>query len=268
MQLIPQVKSYLDAIAGIYSERGSAVHSVILFGSAVIGGFTGTVSDVDLILVLSDGATRADRSRLRDRVVSLEILYGLRPAPVRKRVLETIVDGITANDSSFFVCTRSDLLSGLPGRILGLPATQALFVDRIVIPGILSCSVTLHGENLLADVKPPPVRRFDVFKAFFGLFCQAGLSVAVYPFLPDTTRYAMATLKRSVRSCYFCYHGRHEDLEKEVRFLLEACGPSSALEHLLALRRDYRPSIAFALRCMPALIRLHWRTALDHRWDS
>jgi len=264
MQLIPPVTSYLEAIAEIYSERGTCICSVILFGSAAIGGFTGTVSDVDLIFVLPDGATRPDRSRLRDRVVSLEILHGLRPAPFRKRALETIIDGITANDSSFFICTRSDLLSGLPGRILGLPALQALFVDRIVIPGILSCSVTLHGEDLLADIKPPPIRRFDVFKAFFGLFCQAGLSVAVFPFLPDATRYAMAALKRSVRSCYFCYHGRHEALDEEVGFFVENSGPSRALEQLLALRRDYRSSAAFALRCVPAVIRLHWRTALAY----
>lgn len=268
MRPIPNVQAYLDAIAGIFAETESSILSVILFGSAAIGGFTGSVSDVDLIFVLADDTDRKDRGLLRNRILSLEVLHGLRAAPVRKGALKTIADGLTAHESSFFICTRSDLLSGTPGRILGLPPSQAFFVDRTVIPGILSCSTTLHGEDLPHLVHPPPVRRFDVFKALFALLCQAHLSLMLFPLLPDATRYAMETLKHSVRSCYFCYHARHASLEEEVGFFQERAGPRVALQQLLALRRDYRPSLAFALRCMPALIRLHWRTALDNRWDS
>jgi hypothetical protein len=264
-QLAPRVQAYLAEIAGICGEGGNVIVSVILFGSASIGGFVGSVSDVDLILVLHDGAGPADRIRLRDHVMSLEVLHGLRQAPRRRGALEVIADRITANDRSFFVCTRADLLSGLPSRVLNLPPAQAFFVDRIVIPGILSCSVTVWGEELLADVTVQPIRRFDVFKAFFGLFCQAAMSAALFPFLSDATRYAMVALKRSVRSCYFCYHARHAALEQEIEFFQKRSGQSRvALDQLLALRSTYNPSFAFIARCMPTLVRLHMRTALDY----
>jgi tRNA nucleotidyltransferase (CCA-adding enzyme) len=41
--------------------------SVILFGSAAKGGFSGAVSDVDHIIVLPDDASRATRRRLGAR---------------------------------------------------------------------------------------------------------------------------------------------------------------------------------------------------------
>src|SRR2546429_9230792 len=62
------------------------------------------------------------------------------------------------------------------------------------------------------------IRRFDVFKAFFGLCGQALLSAAVFPVLPGATKYAMGVLKRSLHNCFFCYHGRRAPLEEEVAF--------------------------------------------------
>ena len=262
------IQAYVAAIVEKRSEGRTALVSVILFGSSVTGGFSGTVSDVDLILVLREGATRDDRIRLRDRVMGLEIFHGLRQASRRKGMLEVMVDRVTANDCSFFVCTRGDLLSGLPLRILNLHPAQAFFVDRIVIPCILSSAVTFWGEELLADVALEPIRRFDVFKAFFGLFCQAAVSAVLFPVLPGATRYAMATLKRSVRSCYFCYHASHASLEDQIDYFQKRFGPSSALKQLLVLRRAYTPSSAFVARCMPALVRLHLRTAFDNRFPA
>ena len=95
---------------------------------------------------------------------------------------------------------------------------------------------------------------------------QLLLSAAVFPLLPGATRYAMATLKRSVHNCYFCYHGRRASLEEEVNFFQRQLGPFSTLVHLLALRGEYRRSFAFVIRCVPTLVRLHLRTVLDNRF--
>jgi hypothetical protein len=126
--------------------------------------------------------------------------------------------------------------------------------------------VTVWGEDLLSQIPMLPIRRFDVFKAFFGFFSQALLSAAVFHLLPGATRYAMGTLKRSVHNCYFCYHGRRASLEEEVNFFQRQVRPSSTLVHLLALRGEYRRSFAFVIRCVPTLVRLHLRTVLDNRF--
>ena len=48
---------------------------------------------------------------------------------------------VRPNVRAFFVCTRSDLLSGEPARVLDIPLVQAFFVDRIPIPSIVSSGI-------------------------------------------------------------------------------------------------------------------------------
>ncbi len=265
--LPPRVRVYLEAIVETCVASGPALVCVILFGSAATGGFSGTASDVDLILVVPDDASHDNRLLLRDQVAALEVLHGFNAGHVDAQGrLEAFVERVTANVRSFFICTRGDLLSGSVARILDIRPSQALFVDRVVIPSIVASAVTVWGEELLPRIPMPAIRRLDVFKAFHSLFSQALLSVAVFPLLPHATRYAMGSLKRSVHNCFFCYHGRPAPLEQEVEFFQRRLGPSGTLAQLLALRRDYTQSFAFVIRCLPTLARLHLRTAWDNRF--
>jgi hypothetical protein len=111
-----------------------------------------------------------------------------------------------------------------------------------------------------------PIRRVDVWKAFHGLFSQVLLSVAVFPVLPNATKYAMGSLKRSVHNCFFCYRGRRAALEDEVDFFQRRIGRSHTFAQVLDMRREYTRSFGFVVCCLPTLVRLHPRTALDNRF--
>jgi len=267
MQLPARVQTYLDALVQACARDGSLLVSVALFGSAAKGGFSGDVSDVDLVIVLSDAASRTQRRQLADEVARLEAVHGLRPATIHSAGgLRALMDRVMAHGFSCFVCTRGDVISGDVGRVLDLRPLETLFVDRIVFASIVASAVTVWGEDLLPRVAVPSIRRLDVFKALFGFFGQVLASAVTFPALPDATKYAMGTLKHSLHSCYFCYHARTAALEEEVDFFLRRLGPSQTLVELLALRRKYRPSFAFVIRCLPALVRLHVRTARDNRF--
>jgi hypothetical protein len=267
MRLAPAIEAYLADVARIRLARGDPLVSVVLFGSAATGGYAAGVSDVDLLVVLPNEASTEERRAVRDAVSGLEARHGLaKPRSPRPSALEAFAERITATVRSFFVCTRADLLSGDPGRILGIAPAQARFVDRIAIPSIMASGVTAWGEDLIAQVPLRPIRRFDVVKAFFGLFNQLLFSVFIYPVLPTATRFAMDATKRSVHSCYFCYHARPAPLAEEVAFFREHHGPSRALARLMALRSAYRPSFGFVLDSLWAVARLHLRTALDNQF--
>ena len=107
---------------------------------------------------------------------------------------------MTAHDRTFFICTRGDLLSGNIGRILRIPPSQAIFVDHVVLANFVASGITVWGEALLPLIPVAPIRRFDVFKALFGLFPMALLSAAIFPLHPGMTKYAMGVLKSSVHS--------------------------------------------------------------------
>jgi predicted nucleotidyltransferase len=265
--LVPPVDAYLEDVIRICTTPDRLVLSLVLFGSAATGGYAAAVSDVDLLVVLRDDASAEDRRYVRDRIDALEQHHGLaKPRSQRRSALERFAARITANERSFFVCTRDDLLSGSPARILDIPSAQAALVDRVAVPSILGSAVVLWGEELLTRVPLPPIRRLDVGKAFFGLFNQILFCAVVYPVLPGATKYAMDALKRSVHNCYFCSHGHSASLAEEVAYFEEQNGASRTLNQLLVLRREYRPSIAFVLACLPAIARLHLRTALGSRF--
>jgi predicted nucleotidyltransferase len=258
-----RVQSYLDALVQTYTHGRTSLVSIVLFGSAAKGGFADDVSDVDVIVVTADDLSRARRRQLGAEIARLEIEHGLRaegePSAARARVERAVGHGM-----SCFVCTRSDLLSGDVARVLDLSPFEAPFVDRIVFASIIASAVTVWGENLVPRVPVPSVRRLDVFKALFGFSSQVFLSVMTFPVLPHATKYAMGALKHSLHSCYFCYHGRTATLEEEAAFLRTKVGPVSALSDLLALRAEYHRSFAFVIGCVPALVRLHLRTARDN----
>lgn len=235
-----------------------------MFGSAAKGGFARQVSDVDLILVLPDGASREERMRVRDEVSRLEIEHGFKQPGNARTPLQAFAEHMGGEDHSCFVCTQSDLLSGDVARVFDLKPAEAFFVDRIVFANVIASSATVWGDHLLPLVQPPLVRRSDVFKAWFALTNRVGLSVLAYGLLPDATRYAMGALKHSLHSCYFCYQLRTTALDEEIAFFQQRLGQSETLRRLLDLRGQYRKSFRFVLRCVPALLRLHLRTALDN----
>ncbi len=147
--LPPRARAYLDAVIRLCSERGSVV-SLILFGSLPTGGFSETASDVDLMLILRDDSDAQDRLRLRSEVASLEAFYGFGESGARRpSKLEVFFEKVWASHRSLFVCTRGDLISGNVARILNVRPAQAVFVDRIVIPSILSSAVTIWAKTCL-----------------------------------------------------------------------------------------------------------------------
>ena len=215
-------------------------------------------------MVVSDDVSRASKRRLGEDVAHLETLHALRHASnepsggVRARIERAVGHGI-----SCFVCTRSDLISGEVARVLDLRPWEAPFVDRIVFASIVASAMTVWGEDLVPQVPVPSVRRLDVFKALFGFSSQVLLSAMVFPVLPDATKYAMGALKHSLHSCFFWYQ---TTFEGEVAFFNRRLGASRTLVELLSLRREYRRSLAFVIRCLPTLARLHLRTARDNRF--
>jgi predicted nucleotidyltransferase len=262
-----RVQAYVDEIVHKCAESGRALVSLILFGSASVGGWVETASDVDLILVVPDEATDEDMDRLRREVEHIEIIHGLlSPAAPRQPALEMFLNRITAHDRSFFICTRGDLLSGDIGRILRVHPLQAKLVDRIVLANFVASGITVWGEAILPVVPTAPIRRFDVFKALFGLFPMALTSAAIFPLYPRMTKFAMTVLKSTIHSCFFCYELRRASLQEEIRFFERRLGSNGTLRQLLDLRSYYRNSFTFVVCCIPTLLRLHLRTSIDNRF--
>ncbi len=261
-----RVHQYLDAVAQLHGDGVISLVSVILFGSAASGAFRES-SDVDLIVVISNQASREERRILRGAVTELEIRHGLRFPETRPRnQLEMFAEHAGGHAHSCFFCTQADFISGDVARIFGLRGAEEVFLERTFLACVIVSARTVWGEDLLSLVPLPSLRYLDVFKSLFRLTGLVLFSAAAFPMLPDATRYAMGALKHSLHSCYFCYHLRTASLDDEVAFFNSRLGPGRALLELLDQRRDYHRSFAFVLRCVPAIFRLHLRTCWENQF--
>ena len=160
-QLPARVQNYIEALIQTCAQDHIPLVSVVLFGSAAKGGFSTAVSDVDVIIVVSDDASRAKRLRLLEDVVRLETVHEFRPATMhRPGRLRARIERAVGHGLSCFVCTRSDLLSGNVAPVLNLLPWEALFVDRIVYASIVASAVYRMGRGppsaSAGTVCPPP----------------------------------------------------------------------------------------------------------------
>jgi predicted nucleotidyltransferase len=261
-----RVQQYLDAVAQVHAGDLTSLISVIVFGSAANGALSES-SDVDLIIVIPDETSQKDRRLLHGLLIDLEIKHGFRlPESRARNPLERFADHAGGHTHSFFLCTRDDLISGDVARIFGLRAAEEKFLERTFLASVIVSAETVWGEDLLSHVPLLSLRHLDVFKAFFRLTGLVVLSAAAFPVLPDATRYAMAALKHSLHSCYFCHHLRAASLDEEVAFFNSRLGRTRALLELLNQRKDYHRSFTFVMRCVPTIARLHLRTARDNRF--
>jgi hypothetical protein len=105
IQFPERVEAYLDALVQTSAEDLPAFVSLVLFGSATKGGFSGDVSDVDVIMVVPDDAPRTQRRRLAG-VLSASSAGAHRAS--------------RGYGLSWFVCTRGD--DGGRSRFLPAPA--------------------------------------------------------------------------------------------------------------------------------------------------
>jgi len=260
------VQPYLNEVAQLHPNGAPSLVSMILFGSAASGAFSQS-SDVDLILVVPDETSQEDMTLLRSQVTELEITHGLRPPNTQpKNPLVSFAEHAGGHVHSCFLCTRADLISGAVARIFGLRGAETIFVERMFLASVILSARTVWGEDLLSLVPLPPLRRLDVFKSLFRSTSFTLFCAAAFPVLSGATMYAMSTLKHSLHSCYFCYHMKTAPLNDEVAFFNARSGRDRTLQDLLNQRKEYHPSFAFVLRCVPSLFRMHLQTLRDNRF--
>ena len=264
-----RARDYVDEVIELAAGRDDGVASVVVFGSVVKGRFTPGTSDVDVIVVLADDALRGRRKELDGRLAALELKHGLRERLRSKaEVVYQMVDRMCGLFLSHFVCYKRDLLAGNSARAFGVNplADLTLLSTRIGFAGIVTSAKTVWGEDLLIEVRIPPITRWHLLMNCLAYLSLNALALFTFPVLPNATRYAMMALKGALHGCYFCYNLKSATIELEVDFFTEKLGGPTTLAALLSLRQVYRSDFRFVGRCFSTITRLYTMTAGENRF--
>jgi len=266
---LPQRASgYIAEILRVADQKRNDIVSVIVFGSVLQGPFS-ALSDVDLIVVLTDGVPKRFRKQMDDELAVLELSHGLRASPKSKlEIFYTMIDKRAGLFLSHFVCYKNDLLSGNPAKVFHInPVAESFLLSaRIGFGNIVLSAKTVWGEDLLDRVRIPPITRWHLLMNCLALLLFNAFALLTLPFLPNATKYSMLALKWSLHNCYFCINQRVATIEQEVDFFNKNLSEPWVLTKLLSLRRHYRRSLRFVRKSFRAILQMFMLAARHNQF--
>jgi len=260
-----KVRDYIDEVLKIANERSPDIVSISVFGSAAKGGFSPSVSDVDLIVALADEVPQKAKGLISRDLADLELKHRLREYPKSKtESVYSYIDRMAGQFKSHFVCYERDLLSGNSAAVFGWhPLAEAFFSTRIGFANIVTSAKTIWGEDLLKQARVAPIRKWHLTNNCLSFLSLNAIAFLMFSVLPNATKYSMSVLKWMVHNCHFCYTLKAATIEEGVKFFHTKLENNEALAELLSLRREYRPSLNFVKECFGVLVDLFVVTARE-----
>ena len=249
---------------------GSRLRSVILFGSAAIGQFSEGISDVDLVLVVSDETPKQLVEKLDSELQRFEENHG--PVRQRSRFLKAFAYRTALFRSHFIV--REVTLRSLDRRQLfnqargfSLPLGRLLFflapVD-LVLRNVLRGAVVVHGENLISSFRLPAPGHSSFVKSFLVSIAISLFGAVASVLFVDGTMFSLQSFKWFLLDLQ-SYHSNGSSGVLEAVRLAESFQPSPILDQFTSLRRRYARSVSFSLLCPVYLAALFLRTSRIQR---
>lgn len=233
---------------------GARLRAVLLFGSVASGQFEEGVSDIDLILVVSDETESQVFAQLESALRQLETAYG--PLKNRGHFLNTFASRTALFKSHFII--RQSTLASLDAKKLfheaqGFNFSLGRFLlplapSRLVLRNVLTSGIVVYGEKILPGPKPIYPEPSSVARNFLVSLVMSVFGALSTVFFRDGTMFSLEAAK-----WFFLNHnsyatGKNVSLPQAVRFI-EGSAPRLFLHSFLDLRLSYRRSVAFSFTC-------------------
>ncbi len=214
------VERFLNLVLKIFKcKLGFLPASIILFGSAVKGGFNDRVSDVDLLIVLDDGVGGGVRRAALSLMFSVQrFFFKLDYSSFLDRLLYFFEAG-TGLFKSFFICFERDLFSKCFHRVFNVNRFLSCFIapGRLVLNSVFSNCRVLYGRSYDFKQFNAGLNFFQIVKSFILCSLLFFFSIIVNCFKP-AWRYFYTSVKWSLLNCYFYLTGRSVDAKTALSF--------------------------------------------------
>ena len=258
----PKVRDYVRRIIQrSVTICGAHLRSVVLFGSAARGQFSKDISDIDVILVVSDDTPNQVVRKLDTELERFEENQG--PMKHRSHFLK-LFSYKTALFRSHFVVREGPLRSlnthrlFIQARSFGLPLGRLLFFlapAGLVLRNVLRDAVVVHGENVISSLRLPDPTYSSIVHSFLVSFALSLFGTLTSVLFTDGTMFSLESLKWFLLDLQSFHNNRPSDVLEAVRSA-ELLHPSPILSQFTNLRRQYARSVSFSFLCPVYLILL------------
>ena len=261
MSLETIVPSFLVRVKRISHETcGDRLVSIRQFGSVLDGQYREGLSDIDVIILVSDDCHPDAMESLRRQLVQLEIdcdIAGLCTIGSFQRVIMSR----TALFKLHFVLHRSALELQQYSRlfkeaeVLSLSAGshfsglfRLLLPWKLVLANIVSQSRLVMGSDSLGDYKPLIAWRVEAIKSFLAALAMSVIAIVLTTFSEDGTRLSLEATKWYLIDESSCLLGRRTGLTESIEYF-RSTGTGLFLRNFKRLRMSYSSDRFFAFAC-------------------
>ncbi len=262
-------ENYLKDILHILVNKfGEDLISIILFGSFAEGYYSKGVSDVDVIVVLSNSCQKEDLESARATISSIEKRYNFLQtgSGFADRIL-SLSSEHTGMFLSYFVCREIDILRGDFSRIFFRNRFLFLLSDAIVPKNIILTNIfkrykVIYGRNLVLEAKINDIVFTDIIKCFIINFTLSLAAIILYPFSDKATKYSMEAMKWSLINCRTYIKKKSTNLNESAEYFRKNRIIRAYINELMDLRKCYRNNKYFAIKLPFRIICIHSVTLL------
>ena len=258
-----------DVRTRLISDFGQKLVSVVLFGGVAEGYFSKDVSDVDIIVVLSDTCSKEDIKKARRTMKNIEIKYNFSRESYRiiDRLLQLFNEHIGIF-TSHFVCKKSAFENGNFNEMFLRITPFFLIADLIVPKRILLTNISgsgrvIYGDELLQQIKISKCGIIELIKDCIMNFVLSLVAIGVYPFSNAATKYSLGAMKWSLINCKTYLHGQSTNLEEAREYFMQNKIIGDFLREMFQLRENYKNDIYFAVTTPVIIIYIHIITIIN-----
>jgi len=258
-----------DVRTRLISDFGQKLVSVVLFGGVAEGYFSKDVSDVDIIVVLSDTCSKEDIKKARTTMKNIEIKYNFSHDSYRiiDRLLQLFNEHIGIF-TSHFVCKKSAFENGNFNEMFLRITPFFLIADLIVPKRILLTNISgsgrvIYGDELLQQIKISKCGIIELIKDCIMNFVLSLVAIGVYPFSNAATKYSLGAMKWSLINCKTYLHGQSTNLEEAREYFMQNKIIGDFLREMFQLRENYKNNIYFAVTTPVIIIYIHIITIIN-----
>ena len=258
-----------DVLTRLISDFGQKLVSVVLFGGVAEGYFSKDVSDVDIIVVLSDTCSKEDIKKARTTMKNIEIKYNFSRESYRiiDKLLQLFNEHIGIF-TSHFVCKKSAFENGNFNEMFLRITPFFLIADLIVPKRILLTNISgsgrvIYGDELLQQIKISKCGIIELIKDCIMNFVLSLVAIGVYPFSNAATKYSLGAMKWSLINCKTYLHGQSTNLEEAREYFMQNKIIGDFLREMFQLRENYKNDIYFAVTTPVIIIYIHIITIIN-----
>ncbi len=199
----------------------SCIDGVILFGSLSYGKIT-KMSDVDLLIIVSNAISLARIRRLHQILHAIEVKHNLAAdIETRSDRLQHIIESKTGMYCSHFICRREDWEQNRFARILSLNKTFVwlLAPSKIVLDSLKHGASIIYGDGDIAiNYSQNYYSHLQILKSLLLTLIMAFGTIILLPIDKKYHKYLLEAYKWSLRANYFYLFHRTNRLTEILSF--------------------------------------------------